>query len=390
MKCSITRRQFTSAGFRAGFGLFAGGFFSSLQAAQTIYVAQNGSDGNSGQLGSPVRTVQKGLSLVTSGGSLQVGPGTWAEPIPAGSFPSGSAGAYTIIRGTPGQTILSGSSGGNCVSISSRQYVTLADFILDGNSEATNIGLIIGGGSSYITAQGCEVRRFKANDTGAVTQSGGPTNSFLLLSRLIVHDNGLSHPRPPGLYSTHGIYMTARDTITEYCESYNNNGMGYHQYYSAGGSDRCTVRFCNFHDNYSYGAQIGSGSDNAAYDNTISNNARKVPESGGLRILSGRRGQLARNKTYGNGPRDIMIEGASSDGVVENNCVDPAKIVNSGTNTKLTNNTLTACGSAPPVPTVPDISQIDDSQPSGPSTTQVAAPFLIAGVVLTALVLGGD
>jgi hypothetical protein len=101
---------------------------------------------------------------------------------------------------------------------------------------------------------------------------------------------------------------------------------------------------------------------------------------------------VRQNKISSSGA-NINIEATASGTTVESNCAEPAKIVNNGNNTKglspQTNGPGACSGStSPPPPTEVDVTQQQPpptSQPSGPSVSDISTPFLIAGVIVAAL-----
>ena len=194
---------------------------------------------------------------------------------------------------------------------------------------------------------------------------------------------------------THGLYLEGSNCLIQNSQ-FNDNGMwGGHNYNGFAGERASNNKWLNnkyLRNKKGYGLILSSGSGNIADGGEAFGNYY-----GGI--------QVAYNSPSNNVVRNIKtesisVESGSSGTLVENNCVDPAKITNQGTGTTLKNNSPTACGSSssPPTPTNVDVTQTQPpvsqspstSQPSGPSTSQVAMPFLIAGVIGAALLLGSD
>lgn len=301
--------------------------------AATYYVSKTGSDSHACSQTDGAATnkltvagVAGGISCLSSGDTLVIHTGTYTEAIAAGKIPSGGGeGSRTFVKGATGETVtLNGVTGGYTIYIYNKSYITIQNVNLLGNSEAINVAMFIGGDSGggfshHITYQDSEVAQYLANDTSPLTQVGVGSNHHLIYRNLRVHHNGLSHPRPPGSFATHGIYITSTDSIVEGCEIYNNNGFGIHNFAEAGGVSRNTFRGNRIHDNFSYGILLSSGDSNVSYNNEVYRNGTTVPGTGGIWINYGCTNCSSANDLgYANTGYGIRVESGQTNSTVKN------------------------------------------------------------------------
>jgi hypothetical protein len=79
---------------------------SPAQAATTLYVAPDGSDGNAGTLSAPLRTIQQAVSLVSAGGTIAVRGGTYALTTNITISKSGTASAPITLTDYGGEHVV--------------------------------------------------------------------------------------------------------------------------------------------------------------------------------------------------------------------------------------------------------------------------------------------
>jgi parallel beta-helix repeat protein len=236
----------------------------------------------------------------------QCGPGDTVT-LQAGTYPgfSNPPSGCTIRGESPGAVTLSGGSGsGNFIDIGSGDSITLDNLVIDG-SGAGAAALKITGSATKITISNSEIKN-------GGTQGILAANSGHLFSKLKVHDNGGQTDN-----LDHGIYLQGTDMVVEDSEFYNNTfGFGIHVYNGAGESSRITLRGNRIHDN-KWSIVMGSGNDNIAYNNLISNNGQ------GIQIGNGGNNNQAYNNTIVNNSRGsgegYCVSDVNSATVIRNN-----------------------------------------------------------------------
>src|SRR5262245_38405406 len=88
--------------------------FSVDLSSNSFYVSTNGNDSNSGDTNAPFRTIRFGLSHLNAGDTLIIRGGTYAEPIPYFTIPSGiDASRHTTVQGAPGEKVILNGLGPN-------------------------------------------------------------------------------------------------------------------------------------------------------------------------------------------------------------------------------------------------------------------------------------
>lgn len=293
--------------------------------AATYFVAKSGSNSYSctqaQSVSTPRTTIASGIACLRPGDTLIIKGGTYAEGIERGTIPSGiSRTAPTTIKSATSETvIISGSNSlGDALSIYDRSYIVLDGLIFDGYR--VRIG---GNGPAYshhITVQNSTIRNsYKArypsgSQSCATSQGPAGANSHINYINNDVYNCGPD--------SGHGIYVNSRDSLLENNRIHNNAGMGIHQYQS-----RATTRSNNnifrnnrIYSNGSAGILIGTGANNLAYGNIVSNNGRKNT-AGGIRIghNSPDGNHIYHNTIYSNTGVCINIDSSSVTSKIKNN-----------------------------------------------------------------------
>ena len=384
--------------------LFAGGFFSSLGAVtKTITPADN--------LAANIEMLQPGDTLILRGGHY---PGLDSNSV---RFPSGNSWSDAPrIQAFQGETVILG--GTNIAAPSGTGQSSIRYIIFDGINfvpSSGQDGLSFWGAANHIRLTNFSAHGARVGKLGINLQPGPGGGGFNEFINGKVYDNtGANFGGTPTSGTTaHGMYVGSFNNLIERVEFYGNGHLGLQCYSDKVAPSNNIIRNCIFHNNgVTYttsgaGVTIGGGSGNQVIDSTIFN------ERGGIWVCcSSPAGQpsgtlIQNNKLYNNVDFDIYIQSGSGT-IVKDNCLNTSKIINNGSGTTLQNNSQTACsgGSSTTSQTTVDpvtlvqpqqqqpsysdypSSPSSTSQPSGPSTSQVSAPFLIAGVILAALVLG--
>lgn len=138
-----------------------------------VNVATNGSSGNQGSLLAPINTIQGGVDAVVTGGTVDVGAGSYVENV-------NIAKAMTLDGAGSSQTIIKApsSSSGNAVTISNASNVTLSDLQIADSL----YGLQLSGTSNNVT-----VNRVAFNNNSYGLRNGTSTraDNFRMLNSTI-------------------------------------------------------------------------------------------------------------------------------------------------------------------------------------------------------------
>ncbi len=140
-------------------------------SAATYYVAANGSDTNSGALGSPWLTIKKAAAALRAGDTVYVRAGTYRQDLMAAA--SGLANKYITYSAYPGETVtlLHNPAQDNVVvELEGRSYIIINGFIIDGN----NTGGLISGykNNGYITISNNTMRNCANTQYGILVTQG--------------------------------------------------------------------------------------------------------------------------------------------------------------------------------------------------------------------------
>jgi Right handed beta helix region/Pel9A-like, right handed beta helix region len=323
-------------------------FFEPVAAhAATYYVSTSGSDSNPGTSTQPFLTIRKGASVLASGDTLNVNPGTYVESIDTNSvaLASGTSGRLTTIQGINGTPTIRPSNG-LPLNIIDKQYVLFSNLKLDAiNAPNTSTSLGDGVslyGASYITISDCEILNAPGN--GVITHDSssylGDHNRFI---RLKVHDNGYENDLRQRV--AHGFYIITDFNVIEQCDVYNNYGYGVHIYNSGGGPDYNELRRSRVYGNgrgpYAVNASPGGimlsqGTGNMAYNNLVWGNFKS-----GISVnYNGVNSAVYNNTVYKNGGYGIEIGSGAVATTVKNNIVyqNYSAIVDAGQSTAKSNN----------------------------------------------------
>jgi hypothetical protein len=139
-------------------------------SATTYYVAPSGLDSNAGSASSPFQTIQHAADIVYPGDTVIVKAGTYTD---------------TNSRGT----ILHVSRSGTATSWITFKSENLYGAVLDGQNNATAIGIDIFG-ASYITIEGFEIKGFNWGGVNA-NVNGSNIPNYVSIKRNKIHDIGV-------------------------------------------------------------------------------------------------------------------------------------------------------------------------------------------------------
>lgn len=352
--------------------LFVGGSFSSLRAA-TIVVT-------------PTDYVSK-VALAKPGDIFQLRSGNYIFSTNSQAIPSGTSSARITFQKYPGEN----PTLRNILLAKAVSYLSFDGFLIDAQKSVDE--------TVYIAPPCNHIRVSNSRITGARTQGvllphpGADYNEFL--------NNEVDHngSRPT---LDHGYYIASSFNLVQGGSSHHNAARGLQIYNGYGErANGNTIRQLRSYSNSQLGA--GAGISVAAGDNNTVEQCDAQSTNGPAIEVAFR--NPTNTKIRRNTAGTIYIEESAQATAVEYNCINPANITNKGQGTTgLSTNSPTACGGSappPPTPTNVNVSQtptqvnqpapeppVVQSSPSGPSTSQVAMPFLIAGVIGAALLLG--
>jgi hypothetical protein len=331
---------------------------------KVYYVAKIGSDSNSctqaQSQSTPKLTINAGIQCLSSGDTLSIKGGTYAERISTAvtslhhlsgtSYQNATviqayASDQVILRPTCCTGLAIGSGGPGLIT----QYMIFRNLIIDGTDAGLESGVGIGGGNNggdvqHIKLEGLEVRNWKMN----AMQLGGDdgTGNYLWVTGAKTHDNGSNS-------GAHCFYVEGSNTLIEYSECYNQQAYGIHNYAVTSAIANPSNNIYRYNYIHNTGQGLGrtaagllltKGSNNQAYGNVIADNQNGVELSAS--------GQIFYNNTvYGNGINqacstfchEAILLSASNNTVVKNNIVFDNymnSIGNNGTASVLTNNLM--------------------------------------------------
>lgn len=322
-------------------------------SADTRYVAKTGHDtdntcAESTSVSTPKLTIAAGLACMSSGDTMIVKAGTYAEAINFNQIVSGGGTweTATVIKAA-GETVTllptTGGGGGDVVWFYGKSWVIFGGigegFVVDGTNVSVQ-GIRVNNASHHIRIIGNEIKNAPSNNCIGFQDAASGTGQIEVLFNKI-HNCGSDNHH-------HGIYVTGNNNLIEGNEIYNMPwGHGVHVFTQSAylASDNI-VRFNYVHDNGSRGMLIGSGSRNKAHDNIVAhNNLTGDPSVGGgimigfnepidnevynntvydntgycFRLGSGMNPKFVNNICYGNDTESIFNDGAATGLVNTNN-----------------------------------------------------------------------
>jgi parallel beta-helix repeat protein len=268
----------------------------------TLYVGGSGcSDLGNGTQAQPYCTINKAAGVATSGQTVLVASGTYAEKATVSH--SGLAGSPIVFQPAPGASVtVTGAANG--FAVSGRSYVTISGFTV---TATTSYGISISSSNNILI-------------TGnTVTYSGHPVSGQLAAGIYLsgttastVTANIADHN------SNHGIYLTT--TSSGNTVSYNEASWNANVYQrNANGIDVIgpgnSIVGNVLHDNEDSGIQFYTGGDNnlATLNVSYNNGDHGIDD---FNVIGGR---IIGNTIYHNCTSGINVEGTSGNYLVENN-----------------------------------------------------------------------
>ncbi|MDR4495887.1 MAG: right-handed parallel beta-helix repeat-containing protein, partial [Nitrospirales bacterium] len=292
--------------------------------ATTYYVATNGNDSNPGTNSQPLRTITKGVKILSAGDTLYVKAGTYSESIRSSqiSIPNGTSWNNPItIAANPGDTVTIKPLTDNAffwILDGQSKYLIIKGFIVDGANKAFH-GFKFEGGTKYVRVTNCEVKNAKHSGILVTTPStsANNTNTHHEFINLKVHNNGSSG-------ADHGFYINTSNNLVESSQFYNNKGNGGKFYHASfnGSANNNIARNNKFYNNsvagsWSCGLLLSSGNGSQAYNNVAYGNYAGFCIQ--TRVTNAR---LFNNIAYENGYYGIYVGyNTTSGSKVENNTV---------------------------------------------------------------------
>ena len=399
MSPCCTRRQAIQISIQSGLGLFAGGFFSSLGAV-TVEVNPGMSPST---IFSILAALKPGDTCVWRGGIyafelMNVIPGgtSWSAPV--------------TLRAAAGEKpIIKPNSGARCISIvdSSHSYIIIDGFVLDADNVSYDAFKVTWSSNPSTAAH--HVRLMNSEVKNAYGNGILTTDAhYCEFIRNDIHHNGHSNQE-------HGLYLASSYSLVEENLMHDNYMGGVHCYRDGGGLKNNIIRRNRTWHNFNPASptpgnnadfMVGSGSGHQVIDNDSSDNP-----VGGMVIEYGSSDVMVQGNSVSNiRGVGLKVGPAAIRTTVKNNyvCSSAIPYQNTGSGTiDGGGNSFTsgACsgGAPPPPPINVDVTQIPvvtqpptssvspiTSYSPGPTTAGVSAPFLIAGVIGAALLLGGD
>lgn len=357
--------------------IFIGGFFSGLSQevqAGALYVSTLGKDTNLGTVSSPFKTISKGLSVLKPGQTLVLRGGAYAEKI-TNTIPSGTnISSRTTIRNYPGEHVWLKPPAGTVQSLrfEDRKYIECDGINIDG-IKTTNDAIKLAGATSYIRIKNAEIK----NTPGQGILANQST-SFLEFVNLTVHDTGTNN-------LSHGIYLSASNSLVDSCEFYNivGRGISNHNSYNVLQHDNI-IRNNKVHNNHRSGILV-RGDNCLVYNNLVYNNG-DVDRQGGIAINDngpdGNNNKVYNNKVYNNIGSGITIaDGAKNTTVKDNDICGPNPLVDKGIGTIKSNN---SCGGVTIVVPLPNGTQKEPA--TTPEIESPASPVAFGGIGILILI----
>ncbi len=206
--------------------------------SNTYYTATTGNNSNTctqaKSISTPKLTISGGSggkSCLSSGDTLIIEDGTYAEGIEYNDIPAGVDDSnHTVVRAENiGGAIVNGVNGdGFTVSISGA-YITVSGLVINAVSSYNGVAIYLWGTTpvkaNHILLQDLEVKNVTGGTSACITAGGDGTDvHHITMRRLNVHDCVGGTP------TTHGIYLHMNDSTVEDTLIYNIAGYGIQQY----------------------------------------------------------------------------------------------------------------------------------------------------------------
>lgn len=152
--------------------------------SSNVYVSGKGSNGNSGTLSAPYRTIQHAIDNAVPGQTIYVRGGTYHEKL-VFSKSGSSLGGYITLASYPGESaVLDGTDvpGNDMIRIENQHYIIVDGMEIRGNVTKEPHGIAIGEGSEHIL--------IKNNAIHGISTTGSGANAIVVKS---VSAKGIRH-----------------------------------------------------------------------------------------------------------------------------------------------------------------------------------------------------
>jgi uncharacterized repeat protein (TIGR02059 family) len=291
---------------------------SAAAPGNTFFVSTTGSDSGTGSQSNPWRTIRKGMTSITTGDTLYIRGGSYAEQVDSNffTFPTGTSFSNApIVSGYASEPVTIIRIG--CVH-SYVKYIIFQKMTLDVNYTNTE-GISINNGATFCRFQNIRVTR--SNSLGMLIPHTGDSGHQFLQCEF--DHNG--DPLDVDGHGGYGVYVSGSDNLFDGCSFHDNIAYGFHCYNGYGGSDlanRNVVKNCRFYGNgatlppniASAALLLGSGANNTAYNNLIYDNR------GGIAINNNATNCTAYfNSIFRNGGSPGIDVGSGSTGAILRN-----------------------------------------------------------------------
>ena len=162
---------------------------TTFASQNTYYVATTGSDSNSGSIGNPFKTIQKGVSILTAGDTLLIRAGTYKEKVSIKN--SGSSAGYITIKNYAGEKVIikGTNTGGGNISIVNKSYIRIEGLeICDNSGNNTPMGISVEGAGTNIQIVNNKVYGITSSSNAHGIAVYG-TNSKSPITNLLIEGN---------------------------------------------------------------------------------------------------------------------------------------------------------------------------------------------------------
>ena len=330
--------------------LFVSGSFNpAITNATEYFVAINGNDAQPGTKSAPVRTIQKGISLMRSGygnekgDTLYLREGTYGETINSNNLtiPTGTSWANApVIAAYHGERVILRPNGAwTIINVADPgiHYVIFERLILDGTdlNRENGVGISVGNGTNHVRFLNMEVKdcpalsvllSLRPSEKQSGISEGGVFNEFIGGKY-----HGAGKNRGDILSKNHGstmrsynFYITSDNNLFDGLEVYDATHYGYHI----------------------YNAVDPRPSHNIVRNNRIYHNSIENPSTSGILLASGKGNMAYNNLVYNSPGHGLQVGNGSIDAKVYNNTIYNNKYSGIGigkgtggaTNTIVTNN----------------------------------------------------
>ena len=290
----------------------------------TYYVAATGNDNNAGTEASPFATLQRGVSFLVPGDTLDIEPGTYAgfiagwDSTPIG--PQGTGGdQYGVLAGTAAEPI----------TIQADPSAAPGSVIINAKNNETHYGIDIEPGCDYVTVKGITI-----SDTGNITNSGVRGGGIKLCGN---YDAAISNTISNIVYGFGIIADNANDVLLQNntISGTGNQGDGDygHGIYLSGTNSGAVIEGNVIFNNAYIGIHVnGDASEGVAglvtdaliEDNVIYNNGQNGINADGLQSSVIENNLIYGFQSYGICMYQIDAGGPSSNNVLVNNTIESA------------------------------------------------------------------